>query len=135
MTQRTKWLGVVVGLVLLTACGGAGPGDAVNGAKLFTQELAGEDVPTCISCHAVEPGKQAEVMGNNLSNVGNRAGQTVRGQSAEAYLYASIVDPDVYLAGGFQEGIHYRGYGKVLSRQQLNDLVAYMLTLRSGQDE
>ena len=37
-------------------------------------------------------------------------------------------------AGGYQEGIMYRDYAQALTAQQVNDLVAYMLTLKSGQD-
>ncbi len=59
---------------------------------------------------------------------------TVAGQSAEEYIRRSIVDPDDYLAGGFQEGIHFRGYGEALSQAEINDLVAYLLTFKSGQD-
>ena len=71
--------------------------------------------------------------GQSLSNIGNRAGSAVPGQSAEEYLRTAIVDPDAFLSGGYQEGIMYRGYAQELTAQQINDLVAYMLTLKSGQ--
>ncbi len=73
-------------------------------------------------------------IGPNLSNIGNRAAATVAGMPATDYLRAAIVEPDAYLSGGFQEGIHPRDYGTTLTRAQLDDLIAYMLTLRSGQD-
>lgn len=127
---------MIAGL-LLAACGGssASAGDPEAGRKLYMGEtqLASADVPTCIGCHAINPGEPASI-GTNLSNIGNRAATTVPGQSAEEYLRTSILDPDVYLAGGFQEGIHYRGYKQALTEQQVEDLIAYMLTLRSGQD-
>jgi hypothetical protein len=44
-----------------------------------------------------------------------------------------IVSPDAFLSGGYQEGIMYRGYAQALTAQQINDLIAYMLTLKSGQ--
>ncbi|GAB4201982.1 MAG: hypothetical protein OHK0022_24620 [Roseiflexaceae bacterium] len=122
--------------LLLAACGAAGPpGDAGRGQKLFTGEtpIAEGSVQTCLSCHPVEPG-QTSPIGNNLSNIGLRAGRTVPDQSAEEYLRTAILNPDAYLSGGFQEGIMYRQYRQALTPQQISDLVAYMLTLRSGQD-
>lgn len=123
-------------LIILVACGsGAAAGDPVAGQKLFSGEtpLGNPDAPACSQCHAVVPGGEVSI-GNNLSNIGNRAATTVPGQPAEDYLRASITDPDAFLSGGFQEGLMYRGYQRDLTPQQINDLVAYMLTLKSGQD-
>lgn len=132
--------GLLLSLALLWAAlvscgGGAGPADAANGEQLFNGRgaLASSDAPTCISCHPVGVGEPGNI-GNNLSNIGNRAATTVPDQTPEDYLRAAILEPDAYLAGGFQEGIHYRGYDQVLNDQQVNDLIAYMLTLKSGQD-
>lgn len=131
--RRWALLGVL-GLAL-TACGTT-TGDVNAGQRLYNGEIVVGDgnVPTCISCHPVQAGEQGSI-GNNLSNIGNRATTTVPGQSAEDYLRESIINPDAYLAGGYQEGIHYRNYKDVLTNQQISDLVAYMLTLKSGQDE
>jgi len=122
--------------LLLSACSGAaGPGDAQRGQRLFFGEAEpfGGNLPTCISCHPVEAGTPGDI-GTNLSNIGNRAAVEVPGQDAEAYLRLAILEPDAHLAGGFQEGIHYREYDAALSEQQVNDLIAYLLTLRSGVD-
>jgi cytochrome c553 len=122
---------------LLAACGagGAAAGDPANGKKLFDGEVAMADTraPACATCHAIEPGMDTG-SGQSLSNIGNRAGTTVAGQPAEEYLRVAITDPDAYLSGGYQEGIMYRGYAQALTAQQINDLVAYMLSLKSGQD-
>lgn len=130
--------GVVAGLLLmLTACGGSREpaGDAGRGQALFAsaQLRPSSQSPSCLSCHSATPGEPPAV-GPNLSNVGSRAARAVAGQSAAEYLRASIVDPDAYLAPGYQEGIHPRDYAQVLSRAQIADLVAYLLTLQSGQD-
>lgn len=132
-SYRAMFLGVV--LLALVACGGSAAGDATSGQKLFSGEtpLRSANAPPCAECHAVEPGGE-ESIGNNLSNIGNRAATSVPGQAAEDYLRTSITDPDAYLSGGFQEGIMYRGYRQDLTPQQISDLVAYMLTLKSGQD-
>ena len=127
---------IALAVTLLAACGEtAGPGDAARGQQLFAGEVEpfGDNLPTCISCHPVEAGTPGNI-GQNLSNIGNRASTEVPGQAPEEYLRLAILEPDAYLAGGYQEGIHYREYDAALSAQQVNDLIAYMLTLRSGVD-
>lgn len=130
-----RWSGTGLGLalMLLCACGATPEGDTARGKQIYDGEIpiARSKAPSCIGCHPVEPG-QAASAGPNLADVGGRAGSTVKGLDAHAYLRQSILDPDAYLAGGFQEGIHYRGYGKVLTEEQIEDLIAYMLTLRSS---
>ena len=115
-------------LMGLTACGGddgATPagGDAQAGQLVFTEVAA----PTCSSCHSVQAGDT--IVGPSLAGIANVAGQMVSGQSAEVYLHESIVDPDAYLVEGFQAGIMPSNYGTQLSEQQINDLVAYLMTL------
>lgn len=125
-------------LMVLAACGGQasgvdksakiGQGDAEVGRELFnkTQQLTG--APTCSTCHVVNPGEE-EIVAPNLSGIALRAGQRVLDQSAEDYLYASIVDPYAYVINGYQDSIMVRNYGDLLTEQQLADLVAYLMTL------
>ena len=123
--------------LLLAACGSVGgaAGNPANGKQLFdgAVAMAGARAPACATCHAIEPG-MGTGSGQSLSNIGNRAGAAVPGQSAEEYLRTAITNPDAFLSGGYQEGIMYRDYAQTLTAQQINDLVAYMLTLKSGQD-
>jgi mono/diheme cytochrome c family protein len=134
------WLGRFLTSVLVTlliaGCGAAAPGDRQAGRRLFNGEIPLEDqaATPCSQCHSVEPGGKS-ALGTNLSNIGNRAASTVPGQSAEVYLRTAIVDPDAYLAGNFQDGLMYRRYARALTPKQIEDLVAYMLTLKSGQDD
>jgi cytochrome c len=123
-------------LLLLPACGTASAaGDPANGKQLFdgAVALADERAPACATCHAIAPGVDTG-SGQSLANIGNRAGATVPGQPAEEYLRTAITDPDAYVSDGYQDGIMYRGYAQALTTQQINDLVAYMLTLKSGQE-
>jgi cytochrome c len=123
-------------LSALVACGGesSAPGDPVNGQKLFSGEIPIQsprgDLLTCVECHAIAEGQQVQGLGPPLIGIGSRASSTVQGQSAEDYLRTSIADPDAYLSNGFQDGLMYREYSKVLTPQQINDLVAYMLTVK-----
>jgi cytochrome c553 len=128
-------LGIVIALLAACGAGGAAAGDPANGKQLFdgAVAMAGARAPACATCHAIQPGMDTG-SGQSLSNIGNRAGVAVPGQSAEEYLRTAITNPDAYLAGGYQEGIMYRDYAQALTAQQINDLTAYMLTLKSGQD-
>jgi len=142
--MRTGWITVywaaLLVALLLAACGSGdstgSKGDPNAGKQLFNGEIALTDRAAlpCKECHSVEPGDKTSLW-PNLSNIGNRAGTTVPGQTATDYLLTAITDPNAYLADGFQDGIMYRGYGRALTAKQMNDLVAYMLTLKSGRDE
>lgn len=117
---------------LLVACGGGaapsggGGGNAANGEKLFAQQVIGAQAG-CKTCHSLEAGKQ--VVGPSMAGIGSRAGGTVAGKSAEDYLKQSILEPNAHLVSGFSQGI-MQSYQKDLNEQQINDLVAYMLTLK-----
>jgi cytochrome c553 len=134
--MHTRLLLLII-VLLLAACGagGAAAGNPANGKQLFdgTIAMAGDRAPACATCHSIEPGMDTG-SGQSLSNIGNRAAKTVAGQSAEEYLRTAITNPDAHLAGGYQDGIMYRSYAQALTTQQINDLVTYMLTLKSGQD-
>jgi cytochrome c553 len=137
--QGTSRIIVVAAVALITlilsACSGPStePGNAERGKALFNapvQSSRGELEP-CSACHAIVDGQKSRTgLGTNFHDIGARAGNTVKGQSAEQYLRTSIVDPDAYLAGNFQDGLMSREYGKLLTPQQIEDLVAYMLTLK-----
>lgn len=127
---------------LLTACGGnagsagqaagTNPGnldsEAAAGEALFNQTLQIARAPTCKTCHVVEPDAEP-VVGPSLHGIASVAGSRVPGQSAEEYLRESIVDPDAYIVEGYQSGIMARTYDQLLTPEQIDSLVAYMLTL------
>jgi hypothetical protein len=59
--------------------------------------------------------------------MGERAAERVAGQSAEEYLHESIVDPGAYVVEGFSN-IMPPNSGEKFSDEELQDLIAYMLT-------
>ena len=119
-----KRIGLVllIGVVLLAACGGGGgapapaeapAGNAENGKTVFNGAGA------CSGCHSVEPGQV--LVGPSLAGVG---------ADGAAELHESIVEPDAKITEGFTAGVMPKDYGEKLSDEQLNDLVAYLLTLK-----
>ncbi len=125
--------GLLVVLALVAACGGGGEtsgtgggaaGNASNGETLFKQALVGQN-PGCATCHSVDG---TQLVGPTLQGIAGRAATRVQGESAEQYLHQSMVEPNAYVVEGFVEGVmqSYKG----LSEAQLNDLVAYLLTLK-----
>ena len=137
MRKATVLLVLLLMLSLVVACGGdsapaeeAGgetAGDAAAGQQIFEQSMAGS-LTGCAACHSVEPG--VDLVGPSLANIGAEAGSRVSGTSAEAYMRQSIVEPNAYIVEGYGEGIMPAGYGDQLTEGELNDLVAYLLSLK-----
>ena len=50
--------------------------------------------------------------------------------SAQEYLHQSIVDPDAYVVDGFAKGQMLRDSAQRLTEEQIQDLVAFLMTLR-----
>ncbi len=137
-------LGVLLAMaLLLAACGGtagegssagdpaAGEGSSIGdpaaGEALFNESVLGGN-PGCITCHSLEPG--VVVAGPSLAGIGSRAAQQVEGMTAEDYLRQSILEPDAHIVEGFSAGIMPSNWGEVLSEEDINNLIAYLLTLK-----
>ena len=126
-------------LLALAACGGGGAdtptdgeaeaiGNAENGETLFSQATIGaNNAPGCITCHSLEP--DVVIVGPSQAGLATRAQTRVAGMSAADYIHQSIVEPNAYVVEGFAEGLMYQNYGTDLTEDQINDLVAYTLTL------
>jgi cytochrome c551/c552 len=125
-------------LLGLVACGGepapaseegqaAGAGNAAAGEELYNQALIGTQ-PGCMTCHSLEPG--VTMVGPSLATIGADAATRQSGVSAEDYLRNSIVEPDTFLTEGYGAGIMPAALADELTEQQVNDLVAFLLTLK-----
>jgi hypothetical protein len=96
---------------------------------LYQQTVIGTANSTgCITCHSLEPG--VTLVGPSHATIGAEAETRVPGLSAEEFLRQSIIDPNEQIADGFTVGMMYSNYERELSPQEIEDLVAYMLTLR-----
>jgi len=114
---------------------------AERGQVLFAQGVGTEGVPTCASCHYVD--KDDPFTGPSQKGLARRAGTRVAGQDAATYIRNSIINPNAYIVpnqkdaagndhiyGVGGQSLMYQDYAKHLSDAQVNDLVAYLLTLR-----
>jgi mono/diheme cytochrome c family protein len=81
----------------------------------------------CGGCHTIE-GISNGVVGPNLTHIGTAAETIKAGTSAEDYIRESILNPNAYVVEGFQPNIMPQNFGQQLSSQQLNDLVAFLLS-------
>lgn len=130
--------------LLLAACGGSesasaeesaseagseSAGDAANGETLFLQTTIGSaNAPGCVTCHSLET--NVVLVGPSLAGVATRAETAVSGLTAEEYLRQSIVEPNAQVADGFVEGVMYQNFEDDLPAKSINDLTAYLLTLK-----
>ncbi len=110
-------------LVLIAACGGggdAGGGDdqAKAGQKIFAQAVTGSQAG-CSTCHSLDGNV---VVGPSMQGVGGRL--------SAAELKTSILDPEAVLADGFASGLMPAVWGDELSDEQVDQLVAYLSTLK-----
>ncbi|MEK6255942.1 MAG: cytochrome c [Chloroflexota bacterium] len=94
---------------------------ALRGRALFAQ------LP-CTACHAVT-GTSSGIGGPSLDGVATRAANSVDGLSAEEYLRQSILDPSAYVVEDYLDGLMPANFADLLSPEQLEDLIAFLLTL------
>ena len=121
-----------------TTTGPASDDPVSMGEALFrTPELA------CVACHSTTPG--VTLAGPSLAGIGSRAAETVANpqyagtaQDPEGYVRESITQPSVHLVPGANfatapvDGISLMpaDYDTRLEDEQLDHLVAYLMTLR-----
>lgn len=100
-------------------------GDPVKGAELFStfQPVAGI---ACSTCHRVD--SEERLVGPGLLHISTRAGQRIAGESAPDYVRMSILEPSTYVVEDYPD-VMPKNWGKVFSEDELNDLIAYMMTL------
>lgn len=96
--------------------------------------------PACNGCHSTAPG--ADMAGPTLAGVAARAAKTIaspdyqgKATDVEGYIRESIMTPSAYLVPGAMYsagGTSFMpaGYGERLTTEQIDQLVAYLATLK-----
>lgn len=105
-----------------SSTGGHTGGNPKAGQQVFTG-LGG-----CSSCHDITSGQT--IVGPSLKGVAVRAGEREPGVAAEDYIYESITTPNKYVVKGFAQGIMPQTFKSTLSAKQINDVIAYLMTLK-----
>lgn len=109
-------------------------GNIERGRHLFhrTSQIV-RGVPACHTCHVLDP-TAPEVVGPRLSNIATTAATRVPDLSAKDYLRQSIIQPNTYIVPGYQPSIMVSNYRTSLSPQQVEDIVAFLMTLDGSED-
>ena len=81
----------------------------------------------CATCHALVP--DTIIIGPSLYGIATRAETRVEGQSAEEYITMSVLRPGDYVVEGFNN-VMITNLAKELTSEELNALVAFLLTLK-----
>lgn len=132
MNRRYLFVAAAVVMAgLLAGCGGSGDSPdqaAAAGEELFKQSTL-EGSAGCIGCHSLEP--DTVIVGPSLAGFAEEAEEEGEelGMTAEEFIRQSIVDPNALVMEDFNEGVMPGNYGEVLTQEQLDNLVAFLLSL------
>lgn len=113
-------------LAALSACGSENT--ATTSATLSPLQLQGQRIFTenCAVCHASSG--DTVIAGPSLDGIASRAGSRNLALDARQYIEISILDPDFSIVEGFPNAMP-PDFGKKLTGEELDALVAYLLTL------
>ncbi len=100
--------------------------EADAGRSLYFENTLGTNTG-CRLCHSLEP--DTVLVGPSFDGVATRAETRIPGVTAEEYLRQSIVDPDAYVVDGYPKGQMFNNFGQVLTPEDIDNLVAFLLTL------
>lgn len=98
-----------------------------DGGELFLKGANG--APACVTCH-LAGGKVG--LGPGLEGLHEIAGSRVAGTNAVEYVRDSIITPNAYIVPGYNANYMYQNYATSLSSEQIDALVAYVLSLKKS---
>lgn len=98
-----------------------GGGNAAAGKAVFAAN-------GCGSCHTFKPASATGAVGPDLDSAPASDAKADNNMNLAAFIHESIVNPDAYIAKGYNKGIMPSTFGSSLSKTQLNDLVAFILS-------
>ncbi len=83
----------------------------------------------CSTCHSLEAG--VTIVGPSLAGIGSHADDRIEGMSAEQYIRSSILRPGDFIVPGFSN-LMQQNFGDLLTAEQINALVAFLLAQTEG---
>lgn len=120
-------IGSIVVLSSLVACSNnvasAQIGNPEQGREIY--ETGGDAGIPCKSCHSLDG---TTVVGPGWAGLDERAAERIAGVAAEDYLRQSITAPSAYVVEGYAD-IMPKDFAERLSDEQINDVIAFMLSL------
>jgi cytochrome c551/c552 len=99
----------------------SGGGNAAAGKAVFAAN-------GCGSCHTFKPANSTGAVGPDLDSAPASDAKADNNMNLAAFINESIANPDAYIAKGYNKGIMPSTFGSSLSKTQLNDLVAFILS-------
>lgn len=122
--------------ITLTACGRGSAvdplevGDPERGREIFENGGGLMSSNFCSGCHSLDGSENppGHAHGPSLQGIAERAADRVPELSTVEYLRQSILDPSAYEVEGFSDNKMREGYKNVLSEEDIDNLVAFMLT-------
>ncbi|MDX1416457.1 MAG: cytochrome c [Candidatus Promineifilaceae bacterium] len=117
---------IFICVLALAACSGLLPPPTPTPSPLVAQ---GKRVfnAYCSRCH--ESSNRSIIVGPSLAGIASRAESRIPGMDAEAYIRDSIMSPMAYTVEGFAEGTMPESLKDELSAQDLEAVIAFLLTL------
>ena len=114
-------------LLALVACSSQAPSPTPT---LLALESKGQIVfkNYCSNCHSTS--SETVIVGPSLVGIATRGGDRIEGMDAQAYIRDSILNPNAYTVDSFPEGIMPLNMKDALSSEDLDAVVAYLLTLK-----
>ncbi|MFN8381056.1 MAG: cytochrome b N-terminal domain-containing protein [Anaerolineales bacterium] len=101
--------------------------DPKAGESIYYETASGVNAG-CRICHSLE--KNEKIIGPSFYGVADRASTRIPGMTAEEYLHQSIVDPNAFVVPGFPAGQMIQNFGQILTEDQINDLIAFLMTMK-----
>lgn len=102
-------------------------GDPAKGKEYFNT-VRSEVNFACATCHYVD--SETLLIGPGLLNVSVRTASRVPGQSAYEYIHTSIVNTGAFIVPSFVDGLMPKTYKDLWTEAQINDIIAYLYTLK-----
>lgn len=114
---------------MMAACSLAAEGSSPAAPTWTAQQQLGSRLFSayCASCHSTTA--DAVIVGPPLAGIANTANERVEGMTVRTYLERSLITPDEFLVEGYPD-LMPRSFGDVLSEEERQAIVAYLLTLR-----
>lgn len=108
--------------------------EAKAGRALFYGEKDIEGYVACIYCHHVDPKdtRRFALLGPDMGDIARRAETRMPGKSASEYLREAILDPNAHMSKEIPTDVMFTSYEKVLTAEEVDQLVVFLLTLRGG---